>query len=354
MIAVTGLAPDRHDTLSDTPAPSENPRLVGHEAIATSLANDYRTGRLHHALLLAGPAGIGKATLAFRIANHLLAHPDAAGAPADLSDPDTSSSTFRQVASDAHPSVLHLTRPLNEKTKGFKTAITADEVRRINRFLAHTSHDRSWRVVIVDPADDMNRNAANALLKNLEEPPARTLFILVAHQPGRLLPTIRSRCRLVRLSPLGMEDLRAAIAAVRPDLGSLSSEALQRAGGSVREALLDLAYGGQEIADAMQGVLGARRLDIPKLHALADQVAGRTAGLRYELFLSRLLERIAEEAAQAADEGRGRQADELASLFQDTTRATDTADAYNLDRKQHVIGTVTRVHAVLATGTPSR
>ncbi len=111
--------------------------------------------------------------------------------------------------------MLHLTRPANEKTKGFKTVVTVDEIRRVNRFLSMTSHDGGYRVVIVDPADDMNVNAANALLKNLEEPPSRTVFILISHSPGGLLPTIRSRCQMVRLSPLGNDDLIAALSAVR-------------------------------------------------------------------------------------------------------------------------------------------
>ena len=127
---------------------------------------------------------------------------------------DPASSLYRQVASGAHPSLLHLTRPFDEKNKKFKTALTVDEIRRVGRFLSLTAHDGGYRIVIVDPADDMNTNAANALLKNLEEPPSRTLFVLVAHSLGRLLPTIRSRCQIVRLQPLGDADLLAALAAI--------------------------------------------------------------------------------------------------------------------------------------------
>jgi len=126
------------------------------------------------------------------------------------------SSLFRQIATGAHPSVLHLTRPLNDKTKSFKTVVTVDEIRKVNRFLSMTSHDGSYRIVIVDPADDMNINAANALLKNLEEPPARTLFILIVHAPGSLLPTIRSRCQMVRLAPLAEDELMAVLQGIEP------------------------------------------------------------------------------------------------------------------------------------------
>ncbi|TIX19989.1 DNA polymerase III subunit delta', partial [Mesorhizobium sp.] len=204
------IAPEQHDTLDGVPEPSETPFLIGHSQAAGMLTAAYRAGKLPHALIFSGPVGIGKATLAFHLAHHLLKHPDFAQAPESLATPDPASSLFRQIATGAHPGVLHLTRPLNDKTKSFKTVVTVDEIRKVNRFLSLTSHDGSYRVVIVDPADDMNTNAANALLKNLEEPPARTLFILIVHAPGSLLPTIRSRCQVVRLTPLDAEDLMAA------------------------------------------------------------------------------------------------------------------------------------------------
>ena len=193
------IAPEQHDTLDGIPEPAENPHLFGHGEAASMLAAAYRAGKLPHALLFAGPLGVGKATLAFHLAYHLLKFPRHESAPAELAKPDPDSALFRQIAIGAHPSVLHLTRPANEKTKGFKTVVTVDEIRRVNRFLSMTSHDGGYRVVIVDPADDMNVNAANALLKNLEEPPSRTVFILISHSPGGLLPTIRSRCQMVRL-----------------------------------------------------------------------------------------------------------------------------------------------------------
>ncbi|MBE0695103.1 MAG: DNA polymerase III subunit delta', partial [Aquamicrobium sp.] len=150
------LAPEQFDTIPEIAEPAENPLLLGHEEAAAHVAAAYRSGRLHHALLLCGPAGIGKATFAFHLAEHLLAHPVPQDAPPALSPRDPASALFRQIAQGAHPSVLHLTRPLNEKTKAFKSAVTVDEIRRIGRFLSMTSHDGSWRVVIVDPADDMN------------------------------------------------------------------------------------------------------------------------------------------------------------------------------------------------------
>ena len=173
------LAPEQAHTPPDIPRPAE-----------------------HHALLLTGPKGIGKATFAFHLAHHLLSHPRGEDAPETFGRPDPASAVARQVASGAHPAVLHLTRPYDERTKKFKSAITVDEVRRVGRFLSLRAHDDSYRVVIVDPADEMNRNAANALLKSLEEPPARAIFLLISHAPGTLLPTIRSRCQVLRFASL--------------------------------------------------------------------------------------------------------------------------------------------------------
>ncbi len=284
------------------PDPSENPFLFGHDTVSSALATDYRTGRLHHALLLrrSGRHRQGDAGVSLRQSSP---EPGKRRRRAvELADPDPTSSTFRQIASDAHPSVLHLTRPVNEKTKGFKTAITADEVRRINRFLSHTSHDGSWRVVIVDPADDMNRNAANALLKNLEEPPTRTLFILIAHQPGRLLPTIRSRCRLVKMTPLAIgisksdpgrparsrRDVRREPGPGRRECaGSPARPCLWRSGDSRRDA-----------KPARHPT--PRHRETARVRRSGFQ---QEPGLRFDLFLSRLLDRIASEAALAGQKG---------------------------------------------------
>jgi DNA polymerase III delta' subunit len=234
------LAPEQHDTLDGIPEPAENPTLCGHAEAKSMIAGALRAGKFPHALILAGQQGIGKATLAFHLANLLLKNPDPASVQ-DIGSPDPSSSIFRQVASGAHPSVLHLTRPVNERTKGFKTVVTVDEIRKVNRFLSMTAHDGGWRVVIVDPADDMNTNAANALLKNLEEPPAKTVFVLIVHSIGAMLPTIRSRSQTVRLGPLSNSDLKQVLASFEdtavadgPELDAL----IHRAGGSVRTAIL--------------------------------------------------------------------------------------------------------------------
>lgn len=344
------IAPEQYDTLPGIPEPAENPRLFGHEQPVKMLAAAYRAGKLPHALLLAGPQGIGKATLAFHLAHHLLKHPSFADAPEELAVPDAASSLFRQVAMGAHPSVLHLTRPVNEKTKGFKTVVTVDEIRRVSRFLSMTSHDGSYRVVIVDPADDMNTNAANALLKNLEEPPSRTLFVLVTHSIGRLLPTIRSRCQTIFLQPLGAGDLASVLDGFDAGLpeGAAEREMIAgRAAGSPRNAILLTQYGGLEISDVIDRLVGGKAVDVAETHRLAEAVSSRDSAIQFSIFNRHVLDIVADAASAAAYGGDMERANRLSELWQETLKTIGEAETYNLDKKQHVLGVVHALHAVM-------
>ena len=340
------IAPEQHDTLEGVPEPSENPGLVGHRDASARLARAHAGNKLPHALLLTGTAGIGKATLAFHLAHHLLKFPSNSTAPDELAIPDPASSLFRQVAIGAHPAVLHLTRPANEKTKGFKTAVTVEEIRRVNRFLSLTSHDGAYRVVIVDPADDMNTNAANALLKNLEEPPSRTVFVLISHSPGALLPTIRSRCQNVRMTPLDTDDLVEALAAVGSPApqDAASRQALrERSGGSVRAAILLTQHGGLEIAEATERVARSRKLDVAVAHRLADAVSGRDKAMQFDFFNRHALDMLADAASAAALSGNRALADRLSEGWHESRIAIGETEAYNLDRKQHALNMIVRL-----------
>ncbi|MEW9837945.1 DNA polymerase III subunit delta' [Mesorhizobium marinum] len=340
------IATEQHDTLDGIPEPAENPRLFGHHEATSMLAGAYRAGKLPHALLFAGPLGVGKATLAFHFAYHLLSHPRHEDAPSDLAPPDPQSALFRQIAIGAHPSVLHLTRPANDKTKGFKTVVTVDEIRRVNRFLSMTSHDGGYRVVIVDPADDMNTNAANALLKNLEEPPTRTVFILIAHSPGGLLPTIRSRCQTIRLQPLGQRDLMSALSAfdIPPPADAAAQAVLaERSGGSVRMAVLLTQYGGLEIAEATDKVALAPSLDIASAYRVAEAVSGRDRSVQFDIFNRHVLDLFATAASAAAMEGDAGRADRCSRQWQDARVAIEETETYNLDRKQHALSMIARL-----------
>jgi len=338
------LAPEQHDTLEGIPEPSEAARLVGHATAVAAIVEAYRSGRLHHALLLTGPKGIGKATLAFQIARYLLANPDPAKAQESLQPADPSDRVFRQIASGSHLSVLHVTRSYNDKTKKFMTILGVDEVRRIGRFLSMTAHDGAFRVVIVDSADDMNVNAANALLKRLEEPPEKTLFLLLSHSPGRLLPTIRSRCQMIRLAPLDETDMAEALGATGATLSGAPSEILARAEGSVRRALLLSEFGGMEIVGAVDRLLGAPNLDTESLHRLAEAVAGRENEILFDLMNDHLLLRLSEASTDAAGQGAAERAGVLARAWDEMLVAIRDAGTYNLDRKQHALTMILKSH----------
>lgn len=348
----SGLAAAAHDSLDGIPEPSESLHLTGHDEAAQAIVSAYRAGHLHHAIMLAGPRGIGKATLAFRIARHLAQHTEPASAPETIADADPQSSVYRQVASQASQSVLHITRPKND-SGSFKTQITVDEIRRIGAFLSSRSFDGSWRTVIVDPADDMNRNAANALLKNLEEPPERTLFLIVAHQPSRLLPTIRSRCQTMRLHPLTdgqvLQALQTMDVAV-PQEADMRTAWLARARGSVRMAILLAEYGGNDILDAIAEATGGRNFGLEAAHKLATALAGRGSDIGFTLYCDFLREGYADAARRSAEAGQLRAASRLADAGGAFVETLATTEAYNLDRKQFVLATLAAYHDALHAG----
>jgi len=220
------------------PLPRETGELVGHEAAETAMVEAVASGRIPHAWMITGPSGIGKATLAYRFARYVLSGmgegadegPGLFGdalpaAPAGLHVP-RDNPVFSQIAAGSHPDMLVVERGYDEKRKKMRGEIVVDDVRQIGSFLRLTPSLGGWRVVVLDSADEMNRNAANAVLKLLEEPPRQALLILVSHAPGRLLPTIRSRCRAVRLGPLSDSQVGDLLAKHLPELDPAHAETL--------------------------------------------------------------------------------------------------------------------------------
>jgi DNA polymerase-3 subunit delta' len=352
------------DRLGELPHPRETQEFFGHEAAERMLAQAFAGGRLHHAWLLAGRAGIGKATLAYRMARHVLARPgERDPAAASLAVPPESSAA-RQVVQLAHPGLLVLRRPYDLKTKRLLSIIPVDEVRRLRGFLGLTVGAEGWRVIIVDSADELNPNAANALLKALEEPPPRALFLLVTSQPSGLLPTIRSRCRRLDLHRLDGQSLRRAVEAALAATGGKPPSAkewvqLERlADGSVRNAL-QLAAGGIDLYERI--ALFFSRLpsvDWPALHALADSLTLDAHEQRYEMLLGLLLDTMArlirvsasgrgepEEVALAARLIPPARQPSWAELWQAILRDKADARELNLDRRALLIRTFARIEA---------
>lgn len=333
------MSSERFDVLDGAIPPAENTKLFGHTEAEHFLAQSYRSGKGHHAILIEGPAGIGKATLAFRFANHVLSHPEPSLAPMELADPEPTSIVSRQIASGASHNLLHLTRPVDDKTGKVKSAITVDEVRRAGKFFSQTSGTGNWRIVIVDPADDLNRNAANAILKILEEPPKRSLFLVLTHAPGKLLPTIRSRCLPLQLKPLAPAALRDAMTNLGFDLsGPDAQKVLSAADGSVSEALKLINYGGLDIMTAFEAILAGQGPAVRKdMHKLADVLSAKDSETIFGFFSALVSGHVMRAARQAAAAGDIAGAERFARLSSAIGERLSLAQAYNLDRKQTVL-----------------
>jgi DNA polymerase-3 subunit delta' len=349
MTPVTGLAPASHDSLEGIPDPSETLQVFGHDEIADALLRAHASGKLHHAIILAGPRGIGKATFAYHAARFLIEAQAGGGTRDALRKANAQSPHFRQVAQRAHHSVLSIGRPLGDSGT-FKTQITVDEVRRIGSFVSTRAHDGGWRTIIIDGAEDMNRNAANALLKSLEEPPPRTLFLLVAHQVTRLLPTIRSRCQVMAMRPLSPELMMHAIGALPvsiPEAGAEREQWLQSSGGSVRQAILLAEFGGNDISAALRQTFGSNEFDPRAASALASSLTGKAMDVQFALFCDMLRERLSEAARRGAAAGVPASAARVADALTDYEQDLAETNIYNLDRKQFVMAALARAHRVL-------
>jgi DNA polymerase-3 subunit delta' len=340
----TGV-PEQFDSLPGVPDPSETPATYGHAEQGRFLARAYRSGKMPQGLLFGGPRGIGKATLAFQFLRYLLTHPNPETAPETIDPADVSSPIFRRIANRSHAGLLYLARPWDEKGKKFKTAITVEEIRSIAHFVGLTAHDGGYRTVIIDSADDMNRSAANALLKNLEEPPARTIFILISHTPGRLLPTIRSRCQYVRFAALTQNQVAKALDALpEPMDARFRDEAVSRSGGSVREAILLAQFGGLEIGTAVRDFLRSDRFNVNMANQISGAVSTKGNDVQFDLFNTAVLDFLSASARDAAVSGNTLLSARLSRIWDETSRRTIEATTYNLDRKQHVLSVLANLN----------
>jgi len=372
-----------NDQIEDIPAPRENPHLRGHEDAEATLKEAFDGGRLAHAWLISGPEGIGKATLAYRFARYVLsaggAAPEAGSSagsglfgddllPADASDNNgeegplyiaSGHPVFKRVAGGGHTDLMSVERTINEKTGKLRTEIVVDDIRLAGIFFHFTAGEGGWRVVVIDCADEMNINAANAVLKVLEEPPPKALLLLVSHNPGRLLATIRSRCRKLALQPLAPDSVASMVQGWRPGLNGEDALSLATlADGSPGRALALVGEGGLELYRDMMALLETLpRLDIAALHALSGRLgksgadgAFRTASGLLRWWLARMI--------MAAAGGGGRHTvtamtgtekalmdrlggvvnlDRWFEVWEKINRLLIRTDQINLDRKQVVL-----------------
>jgi len=299
--------------MSEEPlSPKTTYDLYGHSEAEQTFLESYNAGRLHHAWLITGPRGIGKATLAYRMARFLFKHgrldaDESGGGLFGDAAPPVKPETLdvladdpvsRRIEAGGHGDLLIIEREFDEKKNRFKGQIGVDRVRGVGNFMSKTASEGGWRVVIVDAADEMNRNAANALLKILEEPPEQAILFLVTHNPGRLLPTIRSRCRTLPLKPLAHEEIIALMAHHAPDSSPEEAFSLAKLSeGSFGRALSLHEEGGVGLyKDVVSIVSGGKGMDGQALHALADKVsksgadeAFRTLGQLFTWLLGRLI-----------------------------------------------------------------
>ncbi len=350
--------------------PWRNTRLVGHDIAERTMLAAQQLGRLHHAWLLTGPRGIGKATLAWRFARFLLAGQEGglfATSPDSL-DVDLHAPGRSLVDARSHPDLFHLRRTLNPDTGRMRSEIAVDDVRGLGAFMHMTPAMGQYRVAIIDSADEMNRNSANAVLKVLEEPPPNAVLLIVAHAPGRLLPTIRSRCRRLALQSLPNDTVMQLMGDYAPELGADEKASLANlADGSIGRALELASAGSLGLYREMVDVLATLPdLDMPRLHSFAERFAkrGEEANVDWRslnYLFDGWMKGLARHAAIGAEGPpvvpgeKGLQARLLAGAGLDRwmeasdriTKLFSRADAVNLDRKQTVMGSFLELQSAM-------
>ena len=347
------------DRVGELLHPRDRKELFGHVEAARELATAARSGRLHHAWIVAGPKGVGKATLAWRFARALLVH-GAERCPDDLAVPEDNP-VSRQVTALAHNDLILIRRTWDADRKRFRVELPVEEVRRLHGFFSRHSSEGGARIAIVDAADDMSRSAQNALLKVLEDPPAKALLLLISHAPGSLLPTTRSRCRILTLRKLAPDAMDGALGVLAPKVAGQERELLAALADGAPGRALELAETDaltmyREICDLL---LGLPRLSGAKLFGFAEKVARAPVERGLALFVS-LLSGLEERVVRSAHAplvpvpgedkllrhlGAAIPAERWGALWEALRAEALRADDLNLDKKQLVLNTFFAIEA---------
>lgn len=343
--ASEGLAPEP-DRYASHPHPREMLSLIGHRAAEQEVLGALRSGRMHHAWLIAGEEGIGKATFAYRVARFILAGSEKPGwLDAETLDVEAVNTVAHQIAAGGHPDLSVIRRVPNQTGKTFYTEIRADDARKGLDVFNKTAAFGGYRIVIVDCCDEMNAHSANSLLKTLEEPPDKSLFLLVVHRPGATLPTIRSRCRMLHLEPLSETEIVAGLRAF-PDINASDEdigEAARNSNGSLRRALALLDGRRRDFVKRVREALNALpQADYAVVDAIAESTTGRAGDESFEQFVS-LAEVFMSEHLKKA----GGNAFAIAEAWIEMTDRRRAVDGLNLDRRPFVIGTFERLEKAL-------
>ena len=343
------------------PPPWRNDRLIGHDVAEKTMLAAHGSSRLHHAWLITGPRGIGKATLAWRFARFLLCGSQQGGLLGDTPtglDVGMEAPGRSLVDARSHPDLFHLRRTLHPDNGRMRGEIVVEDVRGLGEFMHMTPAMGQWRVALVDAADEMNRNAANAVLKILEEPPPNAVLLIVAHAPGRLLPTIRSRCRRLALHPLSDDTVIDLLGRYAPETAEEERRALAGlAEGSIGRALELASAGSLGLYREMVDVLTTLPdIDMARLHTFAERFArrGEEANADWRslnFLLDGWLKALARQAATPgqsalivpAEKGLKERLlssgnlDRWIEAWEKVSRLLSRSDAVNLDRKETVL-----------------
>ncbi len=342
--------PLESDEFPGAPHPREAGRVIGQAAAERELLEAYRERRLPHAWLIGGPEGVGKATLAWSFARFLFANPDpdapAVRAARDLTV-DPANPAAKHLAALAHPDFA-LVRRGSDGKKHF-SEIRVNDVRNALGVFELSPAFGGWRICLVDCAEDLNASSANALLKTIEEPPERALILIVSHRPAQVLPTIRSRCRRLRLEPLTQETIVEIVSSLGAPWSDFERDAVEsaaaRADGSVRHALARLSPEFKSLGALIDSAIGA--LPHPDQRAaakLAEALAGRDMTEAFEAFHRALYGWLAAYAASAATSPL--RAWEIGALWDRLRAAERETVAMNLDRKLHVLAVFAEIQGL--------